>query len=94
MTILLNNVDVNTVSTEKYKGDGSSAIAFVRGDDFGGGQVEISMSPTNDPRFTGMNNGVFTQDDQVRIDYVPPGAEIRAELSGSTGASNVFVEIR
>ena len=94
MTVLLDNVDIDTVSTEEFVGSGGPAIVFIRADGYGGGTVTLSTAPPSDTfkRFSPMNNGEFTGDGEVQIDYLPADTRLIAELSGSTGASNVFVE--
>ena len=95
MTILLNNVDVDTTTAGEKLGQGGPKIIFIRGDDFGGGELRIQLAPPSDPqnRFEDIRDGTFVQDAEVHIDYLPPGTNIRVVFEGSTGASNVFVEI-
>jgi len=94
MTILLNQVNVDTVSSEVFIGTGAPAVVFIRGDNYGGGTVTLSTAPPSDifARFSSLNNGVFTENGDVQIDYLPVGTKLIATLAGSTGASNVFVE--
>lgn len=94
MSILLNNVNVDDTSETKIS-RGGPKIIFIRADDFGGGSVLVEVAPPNDPlsRFGTLKDGSFSQDSDVHIDYLPVGARIRVSLTGSTGASNVFVGI-
>ena len=95
MTILLNNVDVNTTSAPFQLGDGGPRVIFIRADDFGMGTITISTAPPGDTaiRFRNLFNGATKQETEIRIDYLPPGTHIRVRLSRATNASNVFVEI-
>ena len=92
--ILLDNVDTDTVSPQTFTGSGGSVIVFIRADDFGGGTVTLSTSPPSDPgnRLNPLNNGTFTADCEVNIEYLPSGTKLSAELAGSTSPVNVFVE--
>jgi len=95
MTILLNNVSANTTSDE-FEGDGSSAIVNIRADDFDGGTIEIQTASTQDPldRFVALASGVFTANASIKIDYLPVGVKLRADLTGAGGsASNIFCDI-
>ena len=92
--ILLNNVDTDTTSTP-FTSTGGTAIAVIRGDDFGGGTVTLQGASANDPsaRFADLSNGAFTANGDVKLDYLPAGYQVRADFAGSSGPSNVFVEI-
>ncbi len=94
MTILLDNVSVDTTST-KTLGDGGPKIVFIRADDFGGGVVRIFIAPPSDSleRFERLKDGQFACDAEVHIDYLPPATKIRVSLVASSGAENVYVEI-
>jgi len=94
MTILLNQVNANTVS-DTINSNGGKAVVFVRGDNFGSGTVDIEVAAGSDPssRYTVLTDASFTENGQKTLDYLPAGTKLRANLSGATGASNVFVEI-
>ncbi len=96
MPILLDNVSVDTVSAN-FSGRGGSHIVIIRGDDFGGGTVDIQIASVNDnvagPRFAVIEDASFTANGSFKLDYLPSGYLIRAELSGSTSPVNVFVEV-
>lgn len=91
---LLNNVNADTTSAY-YESTGGTVIINVRGDDFGGGSVAIQATSSNDPlsRPVVLTDGVLTAGATMKIDYVPPGLRVRAAFTGSTGASNVYVDI-
>lgn len=95
--ILLNNVNVDTDS-DNFESAGGPAVINVRGDNFGGGQVIIEVASKNDPsnpdRFTGLDNGTFTANKTVKVDYLPVATLLRARLTGSAGASNVFADVQ
>lgn len=95
MTILLDNVDVDTITpvNDAFISRGGAAVVFVRADDYGGGRTRVLSKPPNDPRYAVMNNSTQTQDGEYQTDYLPVGTRIRGELFDSTGASNVHVEI-
>lgn len=92
--ILLDNVSVDTTSAV-YTSTGGTVVVNVRGDDFGGGSVAIEAASANDVgnRYVVLTDGLLTAGSTLKIDYVPSGLKIRAALSASTGASNVFVDI-
>ena len=94
MTILLNNVSVDVTSAE-FESKGGSAIVNIRADAFGGGTVEIQTASDQDPldRFVTLPNGSFTVDASVKIDYLPQGVKLRVDLTGSSGADDVFCDI-
>lgn len=97
MTILLNNVSVDTTS-DTFESKGGTGVAIIRGDNYGGGTVTIEMASKSDPnapvfRFSTLPDGSVTADDTVKLDYMPVGTLIRAVLTGSSGANDVFVEI-
>jgi len=89
---LLDNVNVDT-DGEPFQGAGGSWIATVRADDYGSGTVDLEISPNSQSSFTPLTDGSFTENGQVKIDFLPKGTSIRARLSGSTSPSNVSVEI-
>jgi len=94
--ILLNNVDADVVS-EVFTSDGGPAVVIVRGDDFDGGTVVLEVASNSDVgnRFDPLANGSFVADGQVKINYLPIGLELRAELTGAGGsASNIFAEVK
>ena len=94
--ILLDNVDANVVSDE-FKSAGGPAVIVIRGDNFDGGTVTLEMASISDAgnRFDLLDNGSFTADGQVKLDYLPVGSKIRSELAGAGGsASNIFVEVQ
>lgn len=96
--ILLNNVDVDVLAppdADIFESAGGTAIANIRGDDFGGGAVELQVVSRNDPsaRWALLVDGSFTQSATVRLDYLPVGLRLRAIFAGSAGASNVFVDV-
>ncbi len=92
--ILLDNVSVDTTSGP-YVSKGGKAVAIIRGDNYGGGEVLIQAASASDPgeRYSTLVNGTLSGDAMVLLDYIPVGVFIRALLSESSGASNVFVEI-
>lgn len=95
MTILFNNVSTNSTSIEVL-GDGGPRVVFVRADDFGSATVCIEIASPSDPdeRFEPLQDGEFTTDGEVLIQYLPPGTKIKARISRSTSdTSNIFVEI-
>lgn len=94
MTVLLNEVDVDTTSSE-FKSRGGPALAVIRGDNYGGGTVNIELATEADPqgRFDLFPGGAFTANGSFKLDYLPIGTIIRADFAGSTGANDVFVEI-
>ena len=94
MTILLDNVAVDTTSAV-FDSKGGIAVVNIRGTDFGGGTVTIETASANDSlsRFLTLTDGSFTANASVKLDYLPLGTEVRAVLTGSTGADDVFVDI-
>ncbi len=94
MTILLDNVSVDTDGTP-VKFNGGPGVIYVRGDNFGGGTVDIQIATGDDSalRFGVLADGSFTGEGTVKIDYLATGSRLKAVLSGSTGASNVFVAV-
>ena len=95
--ILLDNTNFNTTS-EVFNSLGGVAVINILADDFGAGSVAIQMTTNNskviaDPWVT-LDNGVFTENSIVKLDYLPTGTLIRAVLSGVDGSTlNVFVDI-
>lgn len=94
MTVLLNNVNANVTSNPDPT-DGGKRVIVVRADNFGGGTVEIQGKSNNDPnaRFLLIPGASFTSGDTKILDGAKSGMTYRAVLSGSSGASNVFVEL-
>lgn len=97
--VLLNNVSTNTVGLAKSK-RGGPGVVIVRGDDYGGGTVNIEMASVNDinssggvPRWAVLTDGAFTTNGQVKIDYLAVGTLIRAVLTGSTSPDDIYVEL-
>lgn len=94
MTILLNEVDVDTTSSE-FRSRGGPALAVIRGDNYGTGTVNIELATDADPqsRFALHPGGAFTANGSVKLDFLPVGTRIRADFTGSSGANDIFVEI-
>lgn len=95
MTILLNNVSVDTTS-EEFESEGGGAIINIRADNFDGATLEIQTASTEDTldRFATLPNGTFLVDASVKIDYLAQGVKLRVDLSGAGGStSNVFCDI-
>jgi hypothetical protein len=92
MVVLLDNVSVDTIGPQHF-GSGGNFVAIVRGDNFGGGSVTLEMSPNSADSFVIIDDGTFTANGQKTITSLPIGTKIRAQLSGSSGASNVRVEL-
>jgi len=92
MTVLLDNVNADTTSSE-IEFQGGSRVIVVRGDDFGGGTVAIEVKSNNDSRFLAVEDASFTADGDKILDSTVPGLTFRAVLSGSTSPSNVFAEL-
>ena len=98
MTILLNNVSADVSdppAADIFTSRGGPAVVNVRGDAFGGGTVAIQTRTTEDQnlRWETLNNGSFTANGTVKIDFLPNTMQVRALLSGSTGANDVFANI-
>jgi hypothetical protein len=93
-SILLNNVAANTTSTG-VASRGGKFVAIIRGDSYGGGTVNIQVASANDPglRYATLSAGAFTANGQLNLDFLPVGLLVRAEFTGATAPSNVFVEI-
>lgn len=94
--ILLNNVNVDVADpTSIFHGGGTPAILIVRGDNFGGGIVDVQIKSANDTlnRWSALSDGQFSSDGQINIDFLPLSIDLRATFTGSSGASNVYVEI-
>ena len=96
MTKLLNNVSVDTVGVGPL-GDGGNKVLAVWGAAFGGGSVTIEASPDGGTTWItltyGGNPAVFTTNTIRLLDRIGQGMQIRASLSGSTGASNVNADL-
>lgn len=92
VTILLDNVDADTISGS-ISPRGGSAVMNVRGE-LGGGSVVVQVASKNDAlaRYTTLANGTITEESSFRLEYLPSGMLLRVQLLGSTGATNVFVE--
>tara|TARA_R110000737_G_scaffold349731_3_gene386661 strand:- start:622 stop:909 length:288 start_codon:yes stop_codon:yes gene_type:complete len=95
MSVLLNNVNADATSTEEI-GSGGPKVVFIRADSWGGGFIQIQIASPSDPlaRFSNLKDGRFATNAEVHIAYLPAGAKIRASLTNSTGAVNVFLEIQ
>jgi len=94
MAVLLNNAD--TDQSETLTTTGSQKVLILRADDFGGATVEISIAAPSDPseRYHILSGGSFISADEVRIDFLPAGVKLKAELTNATGTTNnVFVEV-
>lgn len=94
--VLLDQVSANTVS-ESLDITGGSVILIVRADDFDGGLVSFQVASNNDSelRFATLDNGVFSSNSTVRLENLPTGLLIKAELSGAGGsADKVFAEVK
>lgn len=94
--VFFNNISADATSEEFLSNGGPATVNF-RADNYGGGTVVIEQASKNDPntpkRFLKLENGEFTADATVKLDYLSPNSIVRVVLSGSTGASNVFADI-
>lgn len=92
MPYLLKNVSVDT-DGDLIKGDGSKYELDIWATSFGGGTVNIEISPDNGTTWIlatyGGNPASFSENKALHIEKVAHGEYIRATLTGSTGADNV-----
>jgi hypothetical protein len=94
MAILLNNVDADTVG-DPIVSNGGQIYLVVRGDNYGGGNVQLQVASPNDPDtrwVSHLGNINYNDYNNSRLS-IPVGMLIRGVLSGATGASNVFAEV-
>lgn len=100
MTVLLDNVNVDTIS-DVYDGNGGPAVLVIHADDFGGGKVFIETSRRGANKWITIKKPSTIEpppdlgvdwDDNIEI-ALPIGLELRVQLLGSTTASNVRVEV-
>ena len=94
MTVLLNEVDVDTTSDE-FRSRGGPALVVIRGDNYGGGTVNIELATDADSqsRFALFPGGAFTANGSLELGFLPVGTRLQADFTGSSGANDVFVEI-
>lgn len=95
MTILFDNVSANGTSAE-FESKGGSVILNVRGDNFDGATLEVQIASAQDSldRFIALENGTFTAGASIKVDYLPQGVKLRADLTGGGGSmSNIFCDI-
>lgn len=89
---LLDNVSIDT-DGEPYRGLGAGMAIDIWADDFGGGSVNLELSPDNGNTWIigeyGGNPASFSTNIAKYIVKIGIGELIRATLTGSTGASNV-----
>lgn len=90
--IFLNNVNTNTTS-DPHSFNGGQKTIVVRGDDFGGGTVDIEERSTSDPSSRYSSIAGFDSDGSKSLLVAFANMEYRAVLSGATSPSNVFAEI-
>jgi len=96
MTKLLDNVSVDT-DGPGIDADGGSKTLSIWADNFGGGSVTIQGSPDGGNTWItltyGGNPAIFTSNTIRLVNRLGQGMQIRATLTGSTGASNVNADI-
>lgn len=100
MTVLLNNVNVDTTSTT-IRGEGGTAYIEVTADNFGGGAVYIETSRVNANKWVTVkrpSTGIPPPDlaisfNTVELVELSSDFELRLRLAGSSGASNVRGEV-
>lgn len=76
---------------------GGPAIVFIRGNNFGGSIVSLEMADGGDKlnRFEPLDNGLFTENGTVKLDYLPQDSKIRARIAQATAAlESVYVGIK
>jgi hypothetical protein len=91
---LLDAVIIDTVGTA-IEGIGGQRIIQVSSSNFGGGSVTIEGRLDSDLEWTtltyGGNPAVFTTKQILKLDFWAATMQLRATLSGSTGATAVTV---
>ena len=100
MTVLLDNVSVDTVS-QSYRGNGGPVYIEVYADSFGGGRVVFETSRVGADKWVYVYQpSSSSPPPALQINYndvisieLPVGFELRASLIESFGASNVRVEV-
>jgi hypothetical protein len=96
MTMLLQSVSVDTNGTG-IPADGGSKTLSIWADNFGGGSVTIQGSPDGGTTWItltyGGNPAVFTSNTVRLINRLGQGMQVRATLTGSSGASNVNADL-
>lgn len=96
MTFLLENVSVDTDGTG-VGADGGSKTVAVWATDFGSGTVTLQGSPDGGTTWITLtisgSSATFTANAIRMIDRLGQGMQVRATLSGSSGASGVYVKV-
>jgi len=96
MTMLLQDVSVDTVGVGQL-GDGGSKVLAVWATSFGGGSVTIEGSPDGGTTWIvltyGGNPAVFTSNIILTLDRIGQGMMVRAVLAGSSGASHLNADL-
>lgn len=94
--ILLNNVSDDVVGTAIFTSLGGPAVITVRATDYGTATVSFQRKVANDPdsRYATMEDGAFTADNERLVRLLAAGDQIRAVVTGSTGAEDaIFASI-
>lgn len=94
--MLLENISIDTDGVG-IPADGGSKTLAIWADDFGGGSVTIQGSPNGGNTWVtltyGGNPAIFTENTVRLVNRLGQGMQIRATLTGSTGASNVNADL-
>lgn len=105
VVVLIDGEDVD-ITSDPFVSIGGKYILVVRADEFGSGIVEVQYSARPleselEARWSTLQNGIFTSDAEVMINYVPNGHGLRAKLVGAgiggpqqASTDNVFVELK
>jgi len=96
MTYLLEDVSVDTDGTGA-KADGGNKTVAIWGTDFGGGTVTLEGSPDSGTTWITLTIGgasaTFTANAIRMVDRLGQGMQVRATLTGSSGASGVYAKM-
>ena len=97
MTVILNNVSVDTEGGAE-NGNGGPRVFLITATDFGGGTVTIQTAEMIDtPIWVDVDESgtplAVTENRSVKIDFLAVGMQFRAVLEGSTGADKVKVVV-
>ena len=92
--ILYNNVPGNSPASQTFDSQGGHAVAIIRADNFATAMLDIQMKSRNDTRWETLTNGSVNMNSNLKLDYVPVGAQIRGIFSTQdASATNVYLEI-
>lgn len=85
-----------TIESKEFQSNGGAGVIIIRADDYGDSLIQIMAASNSDPdkRFSVLNNGTFSSDATVKLDYIPVDIMLKVKIADATPElDNLYVKL-